>query len=60
MRRYSIVSGLLLVAAAVLALLHFGLPALLAALAALVVALAGVLRRKGRPGDFSRSRWTGS
>jgi hypothetical protein len=59
MRATLIIGAVLVLAAVVLAVLHvWGAAVALGALG-IVIALAVVFRRTGRPGDFSRSGWTG-
>jgi uncharacterized membrane protein len=58
--RTSLIIGTVLVlVAVVLAVLHVWPAAVLSGALGVVIALAVVFRRSGRPGDFSRSGWTG-
>jgi hypothetical protein len=59
MRTSLIIGAVLVLVAVVLAVLHVWPAAVLSGVLGVVIALAVVFRRSGRPGDFSRSGWTG-
>jgi uncharacterized membrane protein len=59
MRTSLIIGAVLVLVAVVLAVLHVWPAAVLSGAIGVVIALAVVFRRSGRPGDFSRSGWTG-
>jgi hypothetical protein len=59
MRISLIIGAVPVLAAVVLFVLHAWWIAIAAAALGVIIALAAVFRRTARPGDFSRSGWTG-
>jgi hypothetical protein len=59
MRTSLVIGAVLVLAAVVLVVLHIWWIAIVVGALGVVIALAAVFRRTARPGDFSRSGWTG-